>query len=146
MPSSGMLCCVALVRIDISEECIASVIRVTLMMEAIHSSEMLVLTRAIWHNIPEDSILHLSSITKIKLWILHCLRICSLYLVQQVQTFEPYENIPVGLLYHKWHYSVLQYTNLLLSMILPLRPSLPSTSAVGTLACIWVASSSKREL
>jgi hypothetical protein len=29
MPSSGMLCRVALVRIEVSEECIASIIRVT---------------------------------------------------------------------------------------------------------------------
>jgi hypothetical protein len=35
-----------------------SPIRVTLMMEAIHSLETLVLTRATWRNIPEDSIFH----------------------------------------------------------------------------------------
>jgi hypothetical protein len=92
MPSSGMICHVALVRTDVSEECITSIIRVTrtgelgtmltvtsnqsmlrrnsssdvsslqilvtLMMEAIHSSKTSVLTRATWHNIPEDSILH----------------------------------------------------------------------------------------
>jgi hypothetical protein len=31
---------------------------VTLLMEALHSSETLVLTRAAWHNIPEDGMLH----------------------------------------------------------------------------------------
>jgi hypothetical protein len=99
MLSPGMLCHVALVRADVSEECITSIIRmtrigelgtmlavtrqpkhavkkyyvvrllvtanmvpsslmlVTLMMEVIRSSETLFLTRATWHNIPEDDIL-----------------------------------------------------------------------------------------
>jgi hypothetical protein len=84
-----MLCHVALVRTDISEDDTASIIGVarlsklgtsavignrstllvtadvpslpmlvTLMMEAIHSSEMSVLTRATWSNITEDCFLH----------------------------------------------------------------------------------------
>jgi hypothetical protein len=89
MASSEMLRCVALVRIDVSEELSASIIRVTriggldttlavisvrrllvranvvsispilvtMMMEALNSSETSVLTRATWRNIPEDDIL-----------------------------------------------------------------------------------------
>jgi hypothetical protein len=88
MPSSGVLRLVALVRIDVSEQCITSVFRVTrngelgtalavtsnrlvtanivpsspvlvtLMMEAIRYSETSVLTRATRHYSPEDGILH----------------------------------------------------------------------------------------
>jgi hypothetical protein len=77
-----MLCHVALVRTDVSEELSVSFIRVkrigelgttlavtsnrhtsspilvTLMKEALSSSQTSVLTRATWHNIPEDTILH----------------------------------------------------------------------------------------
>jgi hypothetical protein len=56
-----MLYRVALVRTNISEESIASIIRVKriskLLMEVICSSETLVLTRAARHRIPEDDIL-----------------------------------------------------------------------------------------
>jgi hypothetical protein len=85
MPSSGMLCRVVVVRNDISEQFGASIIRVTrigelgttlaitsnrqltlflvhrlvtLMMEALSSSETSLLTRATRRNIPEDAILH----------------------------------------------------------------------------------------
>jgi hypothetical protein len=85
MPSSEILRRVALVRTDVSEELSASIIRVTricelgtsvrrllvmanvvlslpilvtLMMEALSSSETSVLTRATRRNIPEDDILH----------------------------------------------------------------------------------------
>jgi hypothetical protein len=83
MPSSGLLCHIALVRTDISEEPSDSIIRVTrvflrslqrlivtanvlpsspilvtLMMEALDSSETSVITRATRRNIPEDDILH----------------------------------------------------------------------------------------
>jgi hypothetical protein len=86
MAPSGMLRRVALVRTDVSEELRASIIRVktigelgttlavtsnrrtlhipsspilvTLMMEALSSSETSVLTRATWRNIPEIAILH----------------------------------------------------------------------------------------
>jgi hypothetical protein len=40
----------------------SSLILVTLMMEAIHSSKMWVLTSATWHNIPEDGILHSTAV------------------------------------------------------------------------------------
>jgi hypothetical protein len=76
MSSSGMLRHVALVRTDVSEECGASIIRVTrigkltvnivhsspihviLMVEALSSSETSVLTRATRSNISEEAILN----------------------------------------------------------------------------------------
>jgi hypothetical protein len=84
-----MLCHVAHVRTDVSEERITSIIRVTrigivvwllvtanaipslptlvtLMMEAMRSSETLVPTRATQCNIPEDSILHSHHLENLK--------------------------------------------------------------------------------
>jgi hypothetical protein len=68
MASSGMLRRVALVRADVWEEFIASIIRVTRIRELgtlavtsnrhiLRSSEMIFLIRATWCNIPEDAIL-----------------------------------------------------------------------------------------
>jgi hypothetical protein len=50
--SSEILHCVALGRTNVSKE------RSALMMEALRSSEISVLARATWRNIPEDGILH----------------------------------------------------------------------------------------
>jgi hypothetical protein len=71
MASSGMLHRVALVRTDVSEELSTSFIRVirigklgttlvlvTLMKEALSSSDTSILTRATLRNISEDAILH----------------------------------------------------------------------------------------
>jgi hypothetical protein len=69
MLSSGMLCYLTLVRTDVSVERIAyslvtanvvptSMNIVTLMMEALRSSETSVLTTVTRRNIPQDGILH----------------------------------------------------------------------------------------
>jgi hypothetical protein len=77
MASSGMLRRVALVRNDVWEEISvrrllvtasvvpSSLILVTMMKEALNSSETSVLTRATRRNIPEDAILHSSLFAKL---------------------------------------------------------------------------------
>jgi hypothetical protein len=62
MPYSGILYRVVFVRTDVSEECIASIVRVTRISElgttlAITSNRR-TLRRGTWGNIPEDGILH----------------------------------------------------------------------------------------
>jgi hypothetical protein len=78
-----MLHHVALARTDVSEELSASFIRVTrivvpsspilvtLIMEALSSTETSVLTRATWRNIPEDGVLHSHRCENLKSYILH---------------------------------------------------------------------------
>jgi hypothetical protein len=59
MAFSEVLCCVALVRTDVSEKLSASIISVTGISEGGAAfSETSVLTRATQHNISEDAILH----------------------------------------------------------------------------------------
>jgi hypothetical protein len=75
MVSFGMLRLVALVRTDISEELrssfISSPILVTLMKEALSSSETSVHTRTTKRNIPEDTILHSHRRENLKSYIVY---------------------------------------------------------------------------
>jgi hypothetical protein len=75
MPYSGMIKHVALVRTDVLEESIVfiksvlwllvtdngvpSLLILVTQMEAIHSSETLVLSEATWCNVPDDGIIHI---------------------------------------------------------------------------------------
>jgi hypothetical protein len=68
---------VALVRTDIPEEHVATIIRMTrigelgtaLTVDALHSSETSVLTRVTRHHIPEDGILHSQHRENLKAYI-----------------------------------------------------------------------------
>jgi hypothetical protein len=80
MPSSGMLRCLVLIRTNVWDEISASIIRVakvtsspilvTLMMEALSSSETSVLIRATRRNITEDDILQSHRRVNLKSYIL----------------------------------------------------------------------------
>jgi hypothetical protein len=118
MASSGTLRRVALVRTDVSEEFSASIIRVTrigelgttlvtasvvsssrifvtLMMEALSSSETSVLTRATRRNVPEDAILHSHRRENLKSYITGLMT--EEYLVMYITSFsyEPIEDSAV---------------------------------------------------
>jgi hypothetical protein len=79
MPSSGILCHVALVGTDVRRLLVtanvpSSPILVTLM-EVLRSSKMSILKRATWHNIPEDGILlynHCDSSFQLVEYSSHC--------------------------------------------------------------------------
>jgi hypothetical protein len=66
MPSSWMWRHVGLIRADVSEERVAS----TLKMEAVSSSKTLILTRATRHHTPEDGILHSPHCENLKSYII----------------------------------------------------------------------------
>jgi hypothetical protein len=65
------VCVRACARAHVNANVPGSLILVTLVMEMIYSSETSVLTRAIWHNIPEDGILQHSHIILCNESILH---------------------------------------------------------------------------
>jgi hypothetical protein len=77
MASSGMLRRVALVRTDVSEELKANVVPssqllVTLVMEALSSSETSVLTRATQRNVTENAIFYSHLRENLKSYINNC--------------------------------------------------------------------------
>jgi hypothetical protein len=109
MVSFGMLRRVALVRTDVSEERSASFIRVTrigeleatlavtrppilvtLIKEALGSSEMSVLTRVTRRNIPEDTIIHSHRRKNLKSYKSEYYPPRNMYLTIQIRQFKNY--------------------------------------------------------
>jgi energy-converting hydrogenase Eha subunit G len=78
MPSSGMLCHVALVRTNVLEE-LSSPILVVQMKEVLNSSKTPVLIRATRRNIQEDTILHSHCRENLKSYIFPVLLACATY-------------------------------------------------------------------
>jgi hypothetical protein len=64
---------------DIANGVPCSLILLTLMMDAVRSSEMSVLTRATWRHIPEDSILHSHRCDNLKSYI-----VLNIYLIYKL--------------------------------------------------------------
>jgi hypothetical protein len=93
MPSSGMLCHVALHsmrKLLVTANFVpSSPILITLMKEVLHPSKTLVLTRATWCNVPEDGILHSHRRENLKSYTVIYWFICNLcYFREKMQVMD----------------------------------------------------------